>query len=161
MPTSQTSILSEIERGNPISLRTRAYYRRRLQNRIHRLVSQAFKQQQRDKGLTQKTLAARIDSDKAQLNRWLGIPGNWTLNTISDLLLGMAVDLDDPSVTPISELIHDGQQKQKEVAQKQKAVPAPPWRINDDPKPQNPPVERETFYQPPMRNAGSGAAASV
>ncbi|HTT76778.1 MAG TPA: helix-turn-helix transcriptional regulator [Candidatus Binataceae bacterium] len=105
MTISQTSILSEIENGNPISLRTRTYYRRRLQNRIHRLISQTFKQQQKSNGLTQKTLAERIDIDKAQLNRWLGISGNWTLNTLSDLLLGMAVDLDDPSVTNIADLV--------------------------------------------------------
>ena len=156
MPTSQMLILSEIEKGRPISARTRAYYRRRLQNRIHRLVSQAFKQQQRSTKLTQKELAARIGSDKAQLNRWLGIPGNWTLNTISDLLLGMAVDLDDPSITPIKDLIEDGHQKQIEAAQKRDAAPAPIW-YDDPPKPQTPHAEINTYC--PMTNRG-GLGAS-
>jgi hypothetical protein len=156
MPISQTSILSEIERGRPISARTRAYYRRRLQNRFHRLVSQAFKKQQRATNLTQKELAARIGSDKAQLNRWLGIPGNWTLNTISDLLLGMAVDLDDPSVTPIKDLIENGHPKQTEAVQKLDAAPAPTW-YEDRPKPQTPHPEASTYF--PMANRG-GLGAS-
>lgn len=157
MPTSQTSILSEIEKGKPISLRTRAYYRRRLQNKIHRLVRQAFKQQETETGLTQKTLAARIDSDKAQVNRWLGIPGNWTLNTISDLLLGMAVDLDDPSVTRITDLIEDRKQKQEAAERKRDSAPAPIWKIDDRPKPQTPQPETNTYF--PLGDRG-GLGAS-
>jgi transcriptional regulator with XRE-family HTH domain len=105
MPISRTSILSEIEQGKPISARTRAYYRRRLQNRIHRLILAAFRQQQKETGLNQKQLAERIGKDKSKVNYWLGVPSNLTLETISDLLLGMGVDLDDPSVTSIANLI--------------------------------------------------------
>jgi hypothetical protein len=105
MPTSPMSILSEIEHGNPISLKTRAFYRRRFQNLFHRLVVRAF----RETGLNQKQLADRIDSQTSQVNRWLGIPGNWTLNTISDLLLGMGVDLDDPSFVRIADLLRNAE----------------------------------------------------
>lgn len=121
MPISQTSILSEIEHGKPIRLRTRAIYRRRLQNRVHRLVLRAFREQEKKAGLTQKGLAERIDSRPELINRWLGIPGNWTLNTISDLLLGIGVDLDDFSFTPIAELV------EHQVAQ-QSAKPETPNR---------------------------------
>lgn len=111
MPTSQaTLILREVERGQPISARTRAFQRRRLQNRFHRFILKTFREQQR-KGLTQKQLAERIDSRPEQINRWLSIPGNLTLNTISDLLLGMAVDLDDPSATPLLELAREVEQE--------------------------------------------------
>jgi transcriptional regulator with XRE-family HTH domain len=107
MPTSQTSILFEIEHGKPISARTRALYRRRLQNRIHRLILGAFRDQQKKTGLTQKQLAARIAKDKSKVNHWLGVPSNLTLETISDLLLGIGVDLDHPSVTPMADLVHE------------------------------------------------------
>jgi transcriptional regulator with XRE-family HTH domain len=111
MSISQKSILSEIEQGKPISARTRAYYRRRLQNRIHRLILAAFREQQKQTGLNQKQLAERIDKHTSKINRWLGIPSNLTLETISDLLLGLGVDLDDPSVTPIADLVHEANQK--------------------------------------------------
>lgn len=111
MSISQTSILSEIEQGKPIPTRTRAYYRRRLQNRIHRLILSAFRERQKKTGLNQKQLAERIDKDRAEINRWLGIPSNLTLETISDLLLGLGVDLDDPSVTPIADLVHETDQQ--------------------------------------------------
>jgi transcriptional regulator with XRE-family HTH domain len=117
MPTSQTSILSEVERGKPISLRTRAFYRRRLQNRIHRLVAEAFRKQAKATGLTQKQLAERIGSRPEQVNRWLGLAGNLTLNTLSDLLLGMAVDLDDPSVTTIADLLPEAEEQKEKPEQ--------------------------------------------
>lgn len=112
MPTSQaTLILREVESGEPISAKTRAFQRRRLQNRFHRFILKAFREQQRKNGLTQKQLAERIDSRPEQVNRWLSISGNLTLNTISDLLLGMAVDLDDPSATPLLELAREVEQE--------------------------------------------------
>ena len=111
MHTSQTSILSEIQGHKPISKRTKAYYRRRLQNRFHRLILAAFREQQKRHGLNQKQLAQKIDKDKSKVNRWLGIPSNLTLETISDLLLGLGVDLDDPAVTPIANLVHEADQK--------------------------------------------------
>jgi transcriptional regulator with XRE-family HTH domain len=90
-----------------LSARTRALYRRRLQNRIHRLILGAFRDQQKKTGLTQKQLAARIAKDKSKVNHWLGVPSNLTLETISDLLLGIGVDLDHPSVTPMADLVHE------------------------------------------------------
>jgi hypothetical protein len=113
MAISPTSISSEIQRDKPISARTKAFYRRRLQNRIHRLIVKAFREQAKTTGLTQKRLAERIESRPEQINRWLGIAGNWTLNTVSDLLLGMAVDLDDPTYSIIAELEAEAAQQQK------------------------------------------------
>lgn len=107
MPTSQAmSILHEVEQSKPISEKTRAFQRRRLQNRFHRFLLTMFRQQQKH-GLTQKELADRIGTRPEQVNRWLSIPSNLTLNTMADLLLGMAVDLDDPSATPLSVLAEE------------------------------------------------------
>jgi transcriptional regulator with XRE-family HTH domain len=107
MSTSQTSILSEIRGVKPISARTKAYYRRRLQNLIHKMILKAFRDEAKKTGLNQKELARRIGSRPEQVNRWLGIPNNLTLNTIADMLLGIGVDLDKPSVTPIQDLIDE------------------------------------------------------
>ena len=87
MSTFQTSILHEIQHGKPIPLRTRLLYRRRLQHRIQRLLRKAFHEEQKRTDLTQKEYAERIDKDKSKVNRWLSIPSNLTLETISDLLL--------------------------------------------------------------------------
>jgi hypothetical protein len=104
MPTSQaTLILHEVERERPISAKTKTFQHRRMQNRFHRFLLKTFREQEK-KGLTQKKLAERIGSRPEQINRWLSFPGNLTLNTICDLLLGMGVDLDDPSATSLLEL---------------------------------------------------------
>jgi len=115
MPTSQaTSILREITNSKPISEKTRAFQRRRLQNRFYRFILKTFKEQQKN-GLTQKELAERIHSRPEQINRWLSIPGNLTLNTIADLLLGMGVDLDDPSSTPLTKLVEQAERPAEAV----------------------------------------------
>jgi hypothetical protein len=104
IPISQAALLlNEVQGSKPISARTREFQHRRFQNRIYRFLSRAFREQQR-KGLTKKELAKRIDSRPEQITRWLSIPSNLTLNTVCDLLLGMAMDLDDPSATPLEDL---------------------------------------------------------
>jgi hypothetical protein len=107
MPISQTSLLSEIANSKPLARKVLAFYRRRLQNRFHDLLRRTFLEQEKGNGLTQKQLADRIGHRPEQINRWLGIPSNLTLNTINDLLLGMLVDLDDPSVTQIADLVDE------------------------------------------------------
>jgi len=85
-----------------------------MQNRFHALILHTFKRA----GVTQLTIAKRLGKEPAQINRLLAAAGNWTLNTISDLILAMEVDLDDPSVTPIEELIERGAPQQISAAQK-------------------------------------------
>lgn len=108
MPISQaTLLLSEVEHNKPISAKTRDFQHRRFQNRYHEFLLSVFEEQQKKTGLTKKELAARIDCRPEQVTRWLSIPNNLTLNTICDLLLGMAVDLDDPSATTLVELAQE------------------------------------------------------
>jgi transcriptional regulator with XRE-family HTH domain len=113
MPTSQTLILDEIIQ-KPIPLRTRLLYRRRLQNQIQRMLRTAFRDEQKRTGLTQKELAERIGKDKSKVNQWLSIASNLTLETISDLLLGLGVDLDELSFTPFRNLVDEAAPKQPE-----------------------------------------------
>ncbi len=95
MPTSQrTSFLSEIISGEPIPIEKLAYFRERLKNKLYSLVLIEFLRQQQENGLTKADLTRRIKRKPEQVTRWLGTPSNWTLDTVSDLLLGMGNELE-------------------------------------------------------------------
>jgi hypothetical protein len=63
-----------------------AYFRRRLRLQLHELVTEKFYQQE---VMTQADLASRIGKRPEVVNRLLGAPGNWTLDTVSDLLIAL------------------------------------------------------------------------
>lgn len=65
-----------------------AYHRARLRNRLHQLVLQHFRELEAN-GLTRAELARRLYKRPEVITRLLAPPGNWTLDTLSDLLLGM------------------------------------------------------------------------
>ena len=69
----------------PISAATRAYFRARNQYRVHSLILDEFARS----GLTQAQLARRCGKRPEVVSRILGEPGNWTLNTLSDLLFAL------------------------------------------------------------------------
>jgi hypothetical protein len=89
MTTSQTGFLSEILAGGKVSEATLAYFRERLRNRIHQFILRQFQARQ-GRGLTQADVARVLGRRPEQINRWLGTPGNWTLDTISDLILAIS-----------------------------------------------------------------------
>jgi hypothetical protein len=94
MVTSQTqSFLTEILEGKPIPEGKLEYFRERLRSRLHQIVLDEFIRRE-DHGFTQAELARRIGKGSDQVSRLLGASGNWTLNTVSDLLLGMESELD-------------------------------------------------------------------
>lgn len=92
MSTSQTPFLTEILEGEAIPLGKLAYFRERLRNRLHQLVIREFVRQEDIQRLTRAELARRIGRAPEQITRWLGAPGNWTLDTVSDLMLGMGTE---------------------------------------------------------------------
>ncbi len=83
------SFLSEILSGEQIPIGKLAYFRARLSNRIHELVLAEFVKLERDGKINKAQLAKRIGRKPEQVTRWLGASGNWTIETLSDLLLGM------------------------------------------------------------------------
>lgn len=94
MTTSQTPFFSELASGHDgpqIPEAKRAYFQARLRNRLFNLILQRFLQEQQS-GLTKAALARRIGKTPDVVNRWLGAPGNLTLDTISDLLLGIGAE---------------------------------------------------------------------
>jgi hypothetical protein len=72
--------------------RTIAYFTRRLQHHLHELVIREFYRLADTGKMTPGRLAKRLDKDPAQITRWLGAPGNWTLDTWAQLMVGIAAD---------------------------------------------------------------------
>jgi hypothetical protein len=103
MTTSQkTSFLSDILEGKKIPLGKIAFFQERLRNRLYELVVTEFLKQCEEQKLTKAELARRIGRKPEQVTRWLGAPGNWTLDTVSDLMLGMGAEV-ELSVAPLRE----------------------------------------------------------
>jgi hypothetical protein len=93
MITSQkTAFLSEVSSEfDVIPADKRTYLSDRLRHRLYDLILSEFMKHQKDNpGFTQAALARRIGSRPEIVNRWLSSPGNWTLDTISNLLAGIS-----------------------------------------------------------------------
>ena len=93
MPTFLTPTSSEVRDVLVLSPGTLSYFRERLRNRLHQLVLREFMRRENAGELTRADLARRLSKRPEQITRWLGAPGNWTLDTVSDLLLGMGMEL--------------------------------------------------------------------
>jgi hypothetical protein len=63
-----------------------AYFRARNRNNAYHAVIREFQ----DSGLSQATIARRLDKRPEIISRLLGAPGNWTLDTVSDLLFAIS-----------------------------------------------------------------------
>lgn len=92
MNTSQKSFLSDVLNVDRIPIGKLAYFRGRLTNRIHALVLEEFDLLSKADKINKAQLAKRIGREPAQVTRWLGSPGNWTIETFSDLLLAMGYE---------------------------------------------------------------------
>jgi hypothetical protein len=102
MPTSQIpSILSELEAGLPIPLEKRAYFHARVLNGFYQYVLGKFLEEERAGRLTRAELARRIGRKPEVISRLLGAPGNWGLETATDLLIGICGEELQPSSTPL------------------------------------------------------------
>jgi len=93
-----TTFLAEILNAEIIPEGKMAYFRSRLANRFHALVLTEFARLEAEGKINRATLAKRISREPAQITRWLGSAGNWTSDTLSDLLLGMGCE---PGLTSV------------------------------------------------------------
>ena len=103
MTTSQIPFLHEINSGSTIPPEKMAYFEDRFRGRLYDLIISEFKKQQAENGLTQKKVADRLGKRPEQINRWLAAPGNWTLDTVSNLLLAICKGELEIGVSVLSE----------------------------------------------------------
>ena len=80
------SFLTPPRDGQKTPFVTLAYFRQRQRNRLFDLVHAEF----RKSGLTQAELARRMGRRPEVVSRMLGAPGNWRLDTVSDLLFAIS-----------------------------------------------------------------------
>ncbi|AMN46399.1 hypothetical protein ACG33_04625 [Steroidobacter denitrificans] len=86
--------MENISGKRALSEREIFYFRQRCKNRLFQSLVAFFAEKAEKEGLTKKDLAVSLGKDPAQITRWLSGPGNWTLDTVSDLLLAMNSELD-------------------------------------------------------------------
>ncbi len=86
MTTSRTSTLSKPSDDDRVPLGTFGYFRARNKHRLYTFVIAEFHKS----GITQATLARRLGKGTDQVCRLLGAPGNWTSDTVSDLLFAIS-----------------------------------------------------------------------
>ena len=70
----------------PIDSATLAYFRQRNRGRVYSVVIDELEKS----GISQTDLACRLHKGTDQVCRWLGSPGNWTLDTVSDLFFAIS-----------------------------------------------------------------------
>lgn len=75
--------------GEPLTVSDKAYFRAQTKRHVHGVVLEKFSEYATDDRRARARLAERLGVDRSQITRWLSSPGNWTLDTLSDLLLAM------------------------------------------------------------------------
>ncbi len=89
----RTHFLFEIaDPDAPIPAGKLEYLQERLRNNLYNFIVSKFLERHENYGLTQAALARRIGCDPGRLSKLLGAPGNWTIGTISDLLVGISAE---------------------------------------------------------------------
>jgi hypothetical protein len=76
-----------------LSQRTIFYCRERLRNRIFDCVIKAMADRVASGAATRAMIARRLGKDPGQVSRWFSGPSNWTIDTISDLMLALDAEL--------------------------------------------------------------------
>lgn len=88
----QTPISFKAAQTEVIPTRAIFYFRSRLSNRLHSVVVKEFAKLESQGLINKALLAKKIGKKPEQITRWLGSSGNWTIETLSDLLLGMGLE---------------------------------------------------------------------
>ena len=86
------------------------FFRQRFKNKIFQSVLSYFADLAKEKNLAKKDIANLLDKDPSQITRWFSGPNNWTLDTISDLLLAMDAELKHEIVP-----LHESRQQKMDV----------------------------------------------
>jgi DNA-binding phage protein len=94
---------SKTKRGALVS-GAQAYARTDTRLKIVGAVMWAFKKAKKSNpALTQEAIAQKLGVSKQQVSKWLTGPGNWTLETVADLLHAMDLKVEDLKVVPVGD----------------------------------------------------------
>jgi plasmid maintenance system antidote protein VapI len=129
-------VRNELQNPESLSPATRAYFRQRQRNRLHNLVLNKFIEASKKDGLTRAKLARRMGRAPAVVTRLLQSPGNWRLDTLSDMLLAIAgEEIEAVSISPLSRPKRSHDPSQYDIAKKletlQKNTPKPANAVID------------------------------
>jgi hypothetical protein len=97
----ERSFFNEIQNGEPIPRHKLAYLHARASSKWYDYIVGKFQAAAKEDNLTQAQLARRIGKPPEVVNRLLGSPGNWTLETISSLLAGICGEELEPQSLPL------------------------------------------------------------
>lgn len=98
-------MLNDVLSADPLPNGTREYLRQRVRQAFFTDVREKLAQAEKH-GLTRTDLARRMGKGKANLSHLLAMPGNWTLDTYTDLLVNIAQEEPVPYSRP-----YDGRAK--------------------------------------------------
>ena len=99
----KTPVTSEIYGDEPLSASALGYLNERVRNSFYDYVLRRFYEAVKQEKLTKARLARRLGLEPARVTRLLGSPGNWTLDTISELLVGICREELRPQSEPYLE----------------------------------------------------------
>lgn len=113
---------SNIFENGVIPPETISYLVARCKNRVYNYVLLKFMEKVEKEGLTKAELARRLGKRPEVINRLLGAPGNWGLETVTELLAGISQEELEPNSSTLSKAasnysyrpwLSDVQQKQQ------------------------------------------------
>ena len=99
--SQETPFLSEVKSDAQISKGNLAYLKARVRNNFYDYVVRKFLEAEQKDGLKRVDLAERIGWRQDVLSRKLNTPGNWTLDTVTELLVGICREELVPDSSPI------------------------------------------------------------
>lgn len=82
-------VLSEIEGNERLSEVAKGYIAQRARNSFYDYVLTKFREAEAEHNLTKAELAERLGLGRDRVSKLLGSPGNWTIDTIAELLAGI------------------------------------------------------------------------
>jgi len=105
--TSRTiSVWTEFNESSQLSKKELGYFRGRLSNKLYQTVIGEFRKRESAR-FSKAKLARRIRKKPEQITRLLAGPGNWTIDTVSDLLLGLGFELGLSAIPITSPLVSE------------------------------------------------------
>jgi len=110
-----TSVWTEFDESSQLSKKALGYFRGRLSNKLYQLVINEFKKRE-SAGFSRAKLARRIRKKPEQITRLLSGPGNWTIETVSDLMLGMGFEPELTAITISSLMVSSNPESTSQLA---------------------------------------------